>query len=65
MEKANDELKPCPFCGAEPITNFDELCRDFTIQCPCCNGVVLIAGGSKDEAIRRWNTRYNEGEKNG
>lgn len=64
----NEDLKPCPFCGAEPLMQEHEPHThsvglglpdhpgSFTIECPtdgCCG---LIAD-AKTEAIAAWNRR--------
>lgn len=61
-----DELKPCPFCGAEIldmdydyIPNKDDRLsnREWWItcyECPC-QGVRIV--GTKKEAIKAWNQR--------
>jgi len=50
-------LLPCPFCGSEillleNLTDAD----DFYVHCQSCK-VQQIANYTRDEAIRRWNSR--------
>ena len=46
----NEELKPCPFCGSEPVYNF---CED-DISCQECFGAINC---DIYVDIVRWNTR--------
>lgn len=56
-----NELKPCPFCGGEPILRKERaehnLFDYFTIRCFVCSaeGVGSIY---KIEAVTKWNTRH-------
>lgn len=59
----NDELKPCPFCGA-PATEefFDGDPAIFWVECSSAEheGVWCIAGPqrlTRDAAVVAWNTR--------
>ena len=60
------ELKPCPFCGGEPVIGvygdyFKISCLEWL--CPC-NPVLPDTPGSffksKAEAIEAWNRRVGE-----
>lgn len=60
------DLKPCPFCGAEPVRSDCIGCGYVQILCPECNANISIVLKSKqddqiriaeDELIRRWNNR--------
>ena len=60
------ELKPCPFCGFEPV--MDCLMETANIICPNCNAHIFKMAKSheeaKAEAIEAWNRRSgNEQEK--
>ena len=67
------ELKPCPFCGAEPtvtcIGNWATKSRKVRIECPGCHitrTVATLTQGNKwcmDVIVSHWNTRAAEGEK--
>lgn len=63
-------LKPCPFCGAQPIANIedqDDRSLELTIDCSNCqaNMSSYIASGSKEAASQekaeklcdQWNAR--------
>lgn len=59
-------LKPCPFCGSEKVSMYDESVRDFyfsedryLIECDRCN--ANIERYSETGVKRAWNRR--EGEK--
>lgn len=60
-EDVND-LKSCPFCGGQPETYWDHYdkdecyCEGYNIT--CC--VVNIFAINKEDAVRNWNTRYND-----
>ena len=56
------EGKPCPFCGSEDL-ELDNLvdADDFYVSCRKCQ-VQQIANYTKEEAVRRWNTRSLETE---
>lgn len=49
------ELKPCPFCGSDSITNHDTLIG-YSVGCDKC-GAVAAHCATKAESISAWNTR--------
>jgi Lar family restriction alleviation protein len=59
------DLKPCPFCGAEPVIgpglNTHGACvwqiRCFRLSCPM-DGVYGTGFGTEEKAIEAWNTRW-------
>jgi len=52
-----ENLKPCPFCGdASDLEIRDRGYPWYSINCVTC-GMMTWAYKTKDEAIRRWNTR--------
>lgn len=58
------ELKPCPFCGSDPVRSDCIGCGYIQISCPeCCANITLTIkwGDSireeENELIRRWNNR--------
>jgi len=58
-----DELKPCPFCGKRPkIGSLDGDEQNWAIWCPVCNisFETGINGNTKEELIKKWNTRKGE-----
>lgn len=72
MEKANDELKPCPFCGS-PAEHFERVDEygfftsapgtiEQVIQCSNrdCNILLEASGKTFEEAKAIWNTRSDK-----
>lgn len=64
----HNELKPCPFCGAEAIMRFATLDEQFAVVngrfytvCECSNYCVKMIGITEEEAIKKWNRRANDG----
>ena len=52
------KLKPCPFCGGEPIPVVDDETEDFFgVKCFACGGSIQAEKESLDEAIEEWNRR--------
>lgn len=61
------ELKPCPFCGGEPVLtqhgNNDTRKRGTEIKCPACFVVHKVYAirntldWTTEQAIERWNAR--------
>lgn len=55
-----EELKRCPFCGAEPPTvKVIHLPNASWVVCGKC-GVSTSATFCKEKAIEAWNSRYKE-----
>ena len=57
-----EELKPCPFCGSDPIIEEDRASEKerFIMICGNVNCPVHIYTGwyeTEDKAIKAWNTR--------
>lgn len=59
-----DELKPCPFCGAEgDITyNYDKKFVPYCINTDCFLNELEYGFETQQEAIEAWNRRTNDGE---
>lgn len=63
MINSNKELKPCPFCGSEPIILSDEISslgsETYTLHIiKCVNSCVLTNAYRKEEdVISMWNKR--------
>ena len=64
------ELKPCPFCGGEPLLEPYEVRKGYeaSIQCNSCLGrMITITYDDKKTAVKKvieaWNRRA--GEQNG
>ena len=53
-----DKLKPCPFCGGQPETWWDNEYYNVGLNIECC--IVNIDGIYTDEVIDAWNTRYEK-----
>ncbi len=58
-----EELKPCPFCGTDPI--IERYPTLITIKCSRCE-IEFFSEQEADEIklINRWNTRSDKGEIN-
>ena len=54
--KTMTTLKPCPFCGSEPV--FRKMEEDYTVLCNRCF-VISDSYGSEKEAANKWNRRSN------
>lgn len=61
------ELKPCPFCGGEPIAyNYDpyrgELggAEHVAVLCTCCGARIIRP--THEDAVARWNRRDGNAE---
>jgi Lar family restriction alleviation protein len=58
-----DPLLPCPFCGpGQSMVDpwFDDVSKRWAVGCGRCgasSGRSIHAEGSKEAAIRSWNTR--------
>ena len=51
------ELLPCPFCGEKPaLISPCESDHMWAISCSYC--CMELASVSKEEAVKRWNTRH-------
>lgn len=61
MSKTEEALLPCPFCGgeAETIWNYTENCLET--KCSNCS-TYFREGNDREEAIKAWNTRHQEGQ---
>ena len=66
-----NELKPCPYCGADaelshwtPFTN-EKIsyikCRNYECQARTKSFMMSFAESSNDKAILAWNRRINNG----
>lgn len=57
-----EDLKPCPFCGGDPVMigEYDGL---YQVICPKCNGTVDDFDNVKDVSAEKWNTRPLEDAK--
>ena len=56
-----DDLKPCPFCGSDPMPEFysSEGGTGYAIHCQAeaCPAWPSAHGENEEEAIAAWNTR--------
>lgn len=59
-----DELKPCPFCGAEGDINYnyDKKFAPYCINEDCFLNELNHGFETEQEAIEAWNRRTNDGE---
>jgi restriction alleviation protein, Lar family len=58
-------LKPCPFCGRQPILMDGAVSNIRMVHCMNCGAIVSFrgCGTSELETIERWNTRSKDDEK--
>lgn len=58
-----EEIKPCPFCGNEPIWDelkYDHKPNQYILECQnvyCMMQPSMPSQSSKDEAMKWWNRR--------
>lgn len=63
MPQQNEKLKPCPFCGNNNAIPQSVGAESFwRIWCSHCGAEGPSPRISKEEAIKAWNTRHEEGE---
>ena len=63
-----DELKPCPFCGAEArvcgfhysLLDIAGEPKDFCVICNDCSASSYHYANTPDKAIAAWNRRAND-----
>lgn len=56
------ELKPCPFCGSKEVRmRFDSVFESYYVACKKCGADVHQFYGLKDEAVKAWNRRTENG----
>ena len=53
MTAPEEGLKPCPFCGGTPVMSNGK----NGIWCGSCPAWIKLAGASRQEIVRLWNTR--------
>lgn len=53
------ELKPCPFCGKQPVVFLSVFSESYRIRCDGKSGcgVETAPYGAKEKAIKAWNKR--------
>lgn len=62
IESAQEELKPCPHCGGEPILEENkDIDSEDSIYSVGCRNNCIVYETSKEQAIARWNKRWNGG----
>lgn len=54
---SDKNLKPCPFCGAEPRIIKGIVAGLTMIVCTKCRATVSFAGGAQKETVKAWNRR--------
>lgn len=61
MEKNNEKLAPCPFCGSKP--RFEKRINGTkAVVCDCC-GLQMVGKVGEQSAVlfEKWNTRVDKG----
>jgi hypothetical protein len=63
----SDELKPCPLCGARSYVDRDpfdksEYRDSWVVVCQWCG--LLLPPDSRENNIKRWNTRRHQDYRN-
>lgn len=53
----NEEIKPCPFCGADTHYEYLDRTRFYYIQCNNCNAMARGAA-TYEGAVNYWNMRH-------
>jgi len=59
-----NELKPCPFCGAEPTMSWEHYLSGDEFYIRCENEKCLGASfqdADAEKAMDQWNTRQTQG----
>lgn len=60
MSERWPKLKPCPFCGEQPLKDvFRGPVGPVYFNLLCCRG-LHVCGGSRKDAAAKWNTREGE-----
>ena len=54
-------LKPCPFCGSDQVTMWDNP-GSYSVQCDYCSATMHI-GEPLERAAKNWNRRAGEMQK--
>lgn len=59
----SEELKPCPFCGGEDVEHLPDGFGNWLVGCVTCDYRIQCVSCTEDDAVRYWNTRPIEDEK--
>jgi hypothetical protein len=58
-----DKLKPCPFCGSDPVVTWEYYLSGSELYIRCDNGDCLGASfqnANPDTAVALWETRVKQ-----
>jgi len=53
----SEELKPCPFCGGEAETGFEDWHTGGHVKCTKCGAIGPVWSNDTQEAVDAWNAR--------
>lgn len=58
----DDDLKPCPFCGAKAMLVYcvHGVGANWGVECTETHAHRMEFGGTQDEVIKEWNRRAKE-----
>ena len=60
--ETSDGLKPCPFCGGEPVLRHPLVSGGYGIECDTCRANIYYSAEclGKEVVIEAWNRRAKD-----